>query len=478
MNTKIAMGQNTNGNSITFRPAAGADVRITFAPTVASFGWGSHWIIGTASPNSSTNNIKTDNVIFDGNNGTDDHRLTIQNTDDTFAITILGYVADSDNAIVRNTVIKQRRTANVPLSGLRFASIEESASVFGTPDNFIVDNNIIENLSGGGAALIIDRNGGGFDTPGSNDGLITNNTFSATRFGIIATEHRNITIDKNLIQVNSSVFGGRPSFRITLEVGTSNTGSFPVTITNNIIQAAGGAASGQDSIGVFLGSTTASGGSYTCRVRNNSINSVKTTTTSPNQPNRVAGILVADIYSFFSISHNSISLEDSSVGSGIPLIVDGNGGIVIRNGINAQEVTATNNIVRSSVNGGYVVNIQEANPNLTMDNNLYFADSNTQLGRVAGVDITMLSALQSATGEDAASVVDDPLTGAEGRWNSLADLSLTGPAAFSVFGALPISGISTDIEGNTRGLVNVYKGAYELPTFANSNLQHWSLYAY
>lgn len=469
--TKVIMAQNTNGNTITFRPASGATPTITFDPSATFSGWGGHWVIGAGALENATPLIPTHNIVIDGFNGTDNHALTIRNTNTIHGTNVLSFVGDSDNAIVRNARIIQNRTDNIVLSCLRLGSYNSGSFVNATPDNALFENNILLNNSIAGSVISIDRSGEGSDTIGATGTILRGNDITAPYIGINAVQHRSLVIEDNVLSINAQI-ASRDAFGIWFNEGTTAASNESIIVRRNTIAGLTTIGAGRACYGIRVTSTAAAGAPMTYEITNNVIHSVATTITAPDAPSRLNGLYLGNVAAEVLIAHNSISIEDSAGGAAPATLASQNGAITLENTSNTEAVVVKNNVVRNSSNGGAAIAIVAPAANLDVDHNLYGFAGNATLATVDGTAYSSIVDLQTNGGGDADSVVLDPFLDSAGRWTSLADLALTGVGLEAVWGAPRLTEVSDDIDGNSRDATTVYKGAYELIGF-EAKISDW-----
>lgn len=139
------------------------------------------------------------------------------------------------------------------------------------------------------------------------------------------------------------------------------------------------------------------------------------------------------------IMYNSINIANSSIAGG---------GVDLSTSQAAADITFINNIVRDSV--GYAI-ILSGTGISAMDNNAYYTTS-TNFAK-NGFNIANLTALQASTSMDAHSIIFDT------QFVSASDLHLAN-SFLAGFGT-PVSNVTLDMDGETRGTLKTTIGADE-----------------
>lgn len=474
---KLVMGQNLNGNTMTFKPATSVTATITFAPTATFTGWGLHWAIGSNDKNDATVVTKTDNVVIDGsNNGTSSRNLTITNTNNAFASSLIGFVADSDNGVVKNCILTNVGPSANALQCIRYGTITQGPLTDKTPDGGLVDNCIITANPGNGFGVSADRNGGSGATSGVNNLIVRNNQITAPISGIRLIDHRNATITGNTITMAGTIVGTSVN-GISSSSGSSSTAAFTVTIKNNIFSGVTASlnSSAASLVAMNLTGEAASGGAKSSFViENNMIGGIQLTASGSPSANYATGILCGSGNADFTIRHNSINLMSAA---GYTIATPARlGALIISNEGASNVYTVTNNLIRVAPTASYGISKGTAVGTFTSANNNVFAAAGANFGRYNGTDDATLAAWKVTTSQDTASTVVDPLNPlppTAGTWISNTNLRFSS-AVVTDLGVAPVAGITTDVDGITRSLTQTYKGASETPGGFVAGIADWN----
>ncbi|MFN7965607.1 MAG: hypothetical protein U0V87_07965 [Acidobacteriota bacterium] len=359
---------------------------------------------------------------------------------------------------------------NVTIQGNTFSKLLNGIIVVGTAatssggvDGLSIANNVV------GPAV------SGADNIGLNGVLIANT---------VAPTVSNNTV-RNVVSTTNTVAG------IALNGGVTN-----AVVTRNTVSGMSAAASSTTAYGIFAGS-----GSTGASISRNSVSSIIQTSTA-GYPARGIFVNTGVTGSAVVIANNSIfdiqSYSDPSTSFSfqpVGIMIDGTtGGVSLyHNSINlfgahpglssatlqaclfvgasATALDVRDNIFSisydnssSSTDKSYAVYSNAPASSFTNINyNDYYATGTTGVLGFLGSDRTSLAAWQTATGQDAASVVGDPL------FNSNTDLHINISGALSAVENVgtPIAGVTVDIDGDTRSVTTPDIGSDEVDRCLN-----------
>ncbi len=430
-------------NRVTIKPATGLNVTIT-----SNVGNGAFRLNGA------------DFVTINGsNNGTNSRNLTIANSANGTCVWLssLGFNAGATNNIITNTnIVGSSLTAGVTgivmtgnsiandgddndnntISFNRFNSMSTGIFVRGGSTGLVDSLRILNNRIGSDTALqIVDFKG--IDMARVNASNINSNTV----FGMVSTTTQKAAIELNGAVTNTTIntntirnieyvgTGGWAARGISASTGTGNNN---ITIANNMITG-------------VLADAWGTGFTYQC-----------------------IGILLNGGTNY-NVHFNTINMTgqrdnsfSNNIGANIWVEAGLTSGVSLRNNILTNSQTSIN----STAGFNYAVYVNgTGNPFSTINHNLYNSKTTTPLvvtpyiGRINGVDITTLANWRTATSGDLNS------TGDSAFFVSNFDAHLNGSSIgnFNLKGS-PISGITTDIDGQTRNTTFPYMGADEITT--------------
>lgn len=430
-------------NRVTIKPATGLNVTIT-----SNVGNGAFRLNGA------------DFVTINGsNNGTNSRNLTIANSANGTCVWLssLGFNAGATNNIITNTnivgnslttgvtgiVITGNSTANDgddndnnTISFNSFNKMSTGIFVRGGSTGLVDSLRILNNRIGSDTALqIVDFKG--IDMARVNASNINSNTV----FGMVSATTQKAAIELNGAVTNTNIntniirnieyvgTGGWAARGISASIGTGNNN---ITIANNMITG-------------VLADAWGTGFTYQC-----------------------IGILLNGGTNY-NVHFNTINMTgqrdnsfSNNIGANIWVEAGLTSGVSLRNNILTNSQTSIN----SSAGFNYSVYVNgTGNPFSTINHNLYNSKTNTPLvvtpyiGRINSVDITTLANWRTATSGDLNSTSDSAFFVS----NTDAHLAGTSIGNFNLKGS-PISGITTDIDGQTRNTTFPYMGADEITT--------------
>lgn len=499
----IAIGQNTNGNKIIFRPAPGVSPTIAFTKSdERNSNFFGHWVIGTNQLTETTYaSVKTDNIIIDGCNtpGGTTRNLTIQNTDEGAGTDyLLAVYGDSDNAAIRNCIIKQ-----VSLNASRHAIRVTSINIGGGdlhPDGFVAENNRIEATSTSSAACISFENitGTGPLVATTSDAVgwtVRGNELLANSTGVLVFIAGAMTIERNRIVIDQAA----PSTdgRGVMILGTRTTG-WETRIERNVFEVS--SKTNNDSRGCYAlwleaGPPTNAANRVAFRVVNNMISCRLTATEGQPRVGRFFGIWLRSAFVDLRAYHNSIYLLKGAVpytcsfdrwwsAGGVAAISvwrdDYAGSADIRNNlikVSTAMVTTGGNLPAVGLDYELQAN---ATGTVISNYNTVFVENGAQFGRrgvgtIGGPadpneyqNYATLAAWTAGTGFDTAGGQLDPCVPhppATGAWVSETNLHWSAPPGSAPdWYALPVGNVTVDLDGDARSQTAPWRGADEIPS--------------
>ncbi|MDP3148110.1 MAG: T9SS type A sorting domain-containing protein [Ignavibacteria bacterium] len=451
----VCLGVNTNGHSITFKPAAGTVDTITFTKTSDNTGASGNWVFGV--PNlttTSTTNygmLTTDNIIIDGSNsvGGTTRDLVIQNVAAAHANTVvIRLLGEVNNFTLKNAVVKQLSTG----ASYAVALINRyfSPTLF-TPDTVLVENCEINATQLKGQAFAVTNSGSTAYWDGVRNLSIKNNKLLGTARGIFLNYVGGPTvISGNEIKVNQ-VQSKTSAFGIFLFVVDS---ASVIDIYNNKIsqlQTVLNNTGGYYTAGIECGNNVTL--PYTANIYNNFIYGFATSATADTA--LFYGIrATANAAPTVNLYHNTIYMDNlEPVGSTFTYY-----GVYMSQGA----VTLKNNIIfnnEGDVNSYCMVRTGTAGTLVSNYNDLYPAGTSSKVGLWGTTPVPTLLNWQDSSGHDANS--KSVLV----NFKSTTDLhlALASDGDLNLIGT-PIATVLTDIDGDTRHLTFPYIGADESNT--------------
>ncbi|MEI6764877.1 MAG: CARDB domain-containing protein [Bacteroidota bacterium] len=429
-------------------PGASATNTITILPDAAA--------TISISVSSTTSLLKlngADYIIIDGsNNGSTSRNLTLSNTStssSTSVIWLSSPAAGAGNTFVtiKNCILKAGLISSTTYA---IAASGSSLSSNGYDnDNLTIQNNLISKAYYGIYCISA--------STGVNDNLvISGNTIgSATSTDYIT--YRGIYISG----ANAPTVSGNEIYNMITATTTTMAGiDIYDYVTNGIISKnkihdlQNTYSSGTGAYGINI--EPSSGGTTGIQIDNNMIWKINTTNYSVSSTTyNPFGIRITS-GTGHKIYNNSINLSGAqllpgttaSISAALLITATSASGSDIRNNIFANSITGI------SGSKSYAVYVQSAMTFSAINYNDYYVSGTYGVFGYFGADVTTLSAWRTATGQDAASKSLDP------QFVSGTDLHITTGTNMNGAGT-PVSGITTDIDGNTRNTVIPDAGADE-----------------
>lgn len=479
MAENVAIGQETNGHAITFRPAAGLQPTITFSGAEAAVGYAGHWVIGTRREfDSGTGRyllVPTSNIVIDGSHTPGERRqdLTITSVVGASAsTTLIHIVGDSDSNTVRNVKLIGGHTGASSTFGVLLSQILDPAAgvTEAAPDHNLVENcQVVNDLSGSaqGFSVAVTAVGGALASRGSVGNVFRDNDIQARTRGFFLHNAQEITITSNTIRVNQIAPATSGFGLLATDLGHVMS-DVTFNITGNNLAQLNAATNHPDGYGVTGIQLESNGSGHVYNVTNNMIGGLKLTRTSASSAGQLCGIRhAASNDATLNFHHNSINILASDASyTGL------DSGNCMGVGITGAGFTGTvrvkNNIIRVAQPGGAALVRLGEGGTWDSDSNNLFAAAGAVCCRFGAQDYATLAQWQAASGFDLHSRDIDPMlpnVPYSGCWNqplsSSSDLHFTAYPGHTYAGG-PIPGLDTDIDGEPRDLTAPCMGADEL----------------
>ena len=511
----VFLGLNTQGHTVTFRPAPDVEPVVTFTSTTANGTINGSLVLG-ASGNVTSSIIETRNIVFDGSNvvGGTSRDMTFNvssGANNSNYFRVAGPLKDSQ---IRNMKFE---TLNLSFDVWFISTI----SSHGFPENLVFENNHIKNNPTRSTGRALNIFGQSTPTEAAENITFRNNIIEASRYGVwlraaagtTIIENNQITIDESIPAVKNGAFGILVDDiigdkKITIRGNTISNSLSPVSLTaiqlnspaeyvieNNTINnlSSDGLLMG---IGVntygtfnfdrnkltnfsgggiemisFLGSGTEN---YTAYVTNNVLTGFNSTSETGKN---LYGIVIPSL-DFPAV--NTVNLYNNTILLN-PIEISGTGwnyrGLFLFSNPRITLEAKNNIIINNDNNGSAVLSYAyyqagSATANLSSDYNLWYgenldAGNATYLSRhgATSTNATTLAQHQTNTGGDANSIsktVD---------FVSATDLNLTGASdGDNDLAGTPISTVTHDAAGTFRNPFSPYMGAYEATALSPSVL--------
>ncbi len=453
----LGLAINPEPFTVTFKPYTGVQPVITLNyPSDMNSGPSGALVIGIPSKgNIAWDSLKTTkNITIDGSNtvGGSTRDLTIQSATTAARNGIpLLIVGDVSNVVVKNTNIYYKAQGTSTSGNLFIGAVLIRSRVQlllnWVPKNLVFENNhlssnfvgVYQNAQGIGV-----YQGTEAVTLYADSITINNNLIEGKRRGVALYRSANVDLSYNEIILNQNIVGtisNEAVYAVDVQTGSE------VNIFNNKISSISSITSGA-SIG-NTGISIETAGTY--NIYNNMIYGFALTAVNPVA--YVRGIKNSSASATLNLNFNSIYMDNlADVGTGTVtyqgiLLSDGTNQLANNIVVSAEPDFASYCIYRSGVAG--TVNSDY--------NDFYAADAtNGNVGFWDAADAKSLADWQTASGQDANSVSKEVF------FVSATDLHLTGLSNGDVdLAGTPISGITIDIDGDTRSATFPYMGADE-----------------
>jgi len=458
-------------HTLTIKPAPSTTPRITFTRPADNSGISGHLMIGGGLTNGNVFSNLTDRVVIDGSNttGGTTRDLTIYTEQNYAFVCPVNVNGDNDNIEIKNVkIINNSPSTGASVSGIRFNTanivtantlpapyVQGPAASFHDPDNYIVSNSEVTVNGSAGQQHAIRNSVSGAPTGASaQTGFqILNNDITATIRGVFMDGGAGGTISGNRIYIPGRA--GFDTFGIFVNNARTPAAGVNATFSGNtmVVFNSSSAAQTNGASGVRIASAGSTTNTYT--VENNTVYVQNTGTYNAGVEPVLRGIEVTSGVTSV-VRHNTIRLIGSGMaGDAAAANMLGIGGYAA-NGNH----TLRNNTVSSSVPFLALIRNPQTLPGnaFVSNNNNLFASGSALTATYIATNYATLANWQAApAAQDAASVAVDPSAFTGGT--SLHLISDPG-AGFQTSNVLGGS-VANDIDGQARGLTNVYYGADE-----------------
>lgn len=504
--TTSVFGNNTNGHTVTVRPAAGTSVTVTFNVSERRTGnggiiWDGNILIGPDKQNASTETssdpaavhyMKTDNFVIDGSNtpGGTERNLTLlspasANTGTLIPRYMIRVVGQCDDTAVRNCTIVSDAVGTGEYMCILYNARLTAESLFFLPQRARVINCGLKANRGNTGRGVYSAIQGSVGVAAGMDAmrgyLVSNCDIEVSHRAVQYGFNAGGEISFNRIKVNQETAGQRPE--VIIHTGSNNV-TFPWTtdiIGNHVSQVVSLATNGLNYvIGVGAGNATTPAGTY--NIVNNMIGGVHgtaTITAATSMLGRAIAIENGANPATYNIRHNSISMADIP-NYGPNGEDDTNNRLAGLSFFNANNFSGTvnfeNNIFNYRQHNASLISNQPthsiAAATLNFNNNAYFLGAGAKFAELNGTAYATLADWQAAGRDPNSNVVDPLAPPSGGAWVSDTDQHFTADPA-AAFDGVAITGITTDIDGDPRPTPPT-KGADEFTVTAA--VENWMLY--
>jgi hypothetical protein len=448
----VALGVNTNGHIVTFKPYTATTPTIHFTQLADNGGPSGLWIIGSRSLDTYSL-VPTSHVVIDGSNtnGGTTRDLSITNVDNTpawyYGLRVIGA---SNYVTIKNLNLTATEVGSGSTSsfGISFAARNDGADRI--PNGGVVENcNIDVTQTPGGQAIAISPS----STPGSGAASkwmkFKDNTIAAATRGVFINCGASYEVSGNTIQltqtmggfVSEGVYSYASNGVTTNDTNLIYNNKFNVLHTANALASSGITAIMVDAAGIHnIYNNMICGFDNTAATSLGIRSGIRLSSTSATT--------IANVYynTILSTEDADITASDAGGIAAIQIPTGFVGTAVIKNNILAMENNAPSYGIYRPTTGGTV----------TLNHNCYYTPgAGSKLGNWGGVEAADLASWQTASSQDANSSNFAP------TFVSATDLHLSGGSIGN--GALsgePIAAVTTDIDGETR-LNPPYMGADE-----------------
>ncbi|MCL4540011.1 MAG: T9SS type A sorting domain-containing protein [Bacteroidetes bacterium] len=470
--TNVNIGLNTNGHTITFKPYTGTTDTITFTQTADNNGLSGQWVIGVKNLTTGsganyglTENDSTDNIVIDGSNtdGGTTRDLSISNVPGTslydYTVRVFG---NCDNIIIKNLNITLVNNSASGIGSYGFAVTVRHSNAAGetnvdyVPHDITLDNcNISNTTNKYGQGIYVSPSGTPTHFP--DNIVFSNNKITATTRGFFLYYAGNTDIygnDISLVQPSAGFLSeGIFAFLIGSSSDTTN------IYDNNISLLQTGNTTAQSTLGGYglAGMWITSAGVY--NVYNNTISNFVLPSLAQGTYTGI-GIQASTTGLTANVYYNSVYMANTNTAGASPIVQSPF--IMDMEGAGTQVANVKDNIFASNVTkyATYAMYVTSGNTGtLNSDYNLLYAENDSaKTGNYAGTVCTTLSDWQTASSKDSHSV------SGPAEFVSPTDLHIklsALPVSAANNAGTPISGITTDADGNTRNATHPDIGAYE-----------------
>jgi len=450
----IGLGVNISGYTVTIKPDADADRVITFTNSSDNPGPSGGFVIGVSDISSWANLVETNNIIIDGYaTGGNTRRLKFETSSGANRLSSpIRIVGNSNNIQIKNLIIEHKGTAGSTTATAIYAIALTVRQGVNPPDNVVIENCEIISTALPSSQGIAITNSSTPITEFPTGIIFRNNKITAKTRGIFLNYAGNTDIYGNEIYVNQTTTGYLSYGIMGNLIGSSTN---VTNIYNNKILQLSTANNNSGDYGI-VGIWCGSKGTY--NVYNNMITGFATTTTATNPSCKIESIRLNASAVTANVYYNTILMNDVTINPGTGTVTYQ--GFYISNGTN----TIKNNIVITQEDDfkNHCIYRTGTSGSIVSDYNNFYrsGNNNAKIGYWNTTDRDDLNAWKTASGQDANSVSKN-VTFVNAPAGDL-HLSYSQHAGDVDLVATPISGITTDIDGDTRDGTYPYKGADEL----------------
>lgn len=448
----------TGNNKLVIKPNASKTPTITFT-TVATSGNKSN--AGFTVSGATTN---VGNITIDGSNTTNGttRDMTWALNDATNGRFVIKLNGEADDITVKKLKIIATAILPTTSSGSRTYGINCLATATGAQDRLTVQNCQIGSSTSAFYYSIYKPDGGTFPY-GANLNVAQNNLFGQHKGLSIWGSDGTSNIINNVISVPGHPTGAYVQNSINGIYVESWKGT--VNIANNKVVTLKAKALSQAALrhlyGIIVYYASNSGNTgQTANVYNNFVSDFYYEGDATTAASEIVGIAVDALDQIVNVYFNTVYMNNSATATnpiyGIRVYDDA-----------GQQANIKNNIVVNVVNqdNAYAMYVDPIVNNAlkTSDyNDLFVSGANANVGYYNSVKQKTLANWRTATGKDANSININPANpfGGQGQLTSVTNLHWVSKPAGS-FAGTPITGITTDIDGDTRSTTKPYMGADE-----------------
>jgi hypothetical protein len=489
----IALYTPTNGNTIFFRPADDTAVTVTLSTTadnVAAGGYAGSFLIGTPATNNLNLNPAQMKVVIDGTNNLGPRRLGFTNVSG-MPDPLIRFIGNTAESEIKNVTLHHLSTTTGNNRICLWLHVQANATDTLSPNDMVIEN--VHFIANGnrGAGLRISNDGTA--TTAIQGLIVRSNLFQVRRHGILSSSLATGDIHDNIFQlVASGTNTTWDNIGMEFEVAgafTANCASWDNRIYRNQIEVNGDANNALSAVvGIWLVSSGANPSNLpTYRIFNNMISARFVTAGGTRTSLGCRGISIEGTHLNTFVEHNSIRLRTVQGNYNATTLVparnfalgylaeDLAGSHVVRNNIFYSEFGQSSSVVNLEFQTNAPASFAMNNNNL-FSTNVISVTGRYGTGTIAAptyATATSLSDWQTATSLDGASVAVNPLPGSgqqwalSGTWALPANLrwadTATAPPLPLVGVATSITGITTDIDNETRFSAKPTMGADEIP---------------
>jgi len=451
----------TGNNKLIIKPNAGKTPTVTFTSVATS---GNKSNAGFTVTGSTTN---VGNITIDGSNAangtTRDMAWVLDDSQSgRFVIKLNG---EADDITIKNLKILANAILPTSSSGSRTYGINCLATATGAQDRLTIQNCQIGSNTSSFYYAIYKPDGGTFPY-GSNLNISKNDIFA---------QHKGLSVwgsdgTSNINDNKISVIGHPTGTYVQNSINGIYTESWKGTLNifNNKVITLKAKALNQTALrhlyGIIVYYASGSGiTGQTANVYNNFISDFSYEGDNSTAASEVVGIVVDALDQIVNVYFNTIYMNNASTATN-PIY-----GIRVYDDAGLQ-ANIKNNIVVNNVNqeNAYAIFVDPIVNNalkLSDYNDLFVSGANANVGYYNGAKQKTLADWKTASSKDANSISINPANpfGGQGQLTSLTNLHWVSKPVSS-FAGTPISGITTDIDGDTRSTTKPYMGADEGPT--------------